>query len=116
MAETWRSFARELRNASATYRETYGTKKVQRRSAGQQIGERVVGSIPNFPRTRPGHDAAGNIARRVRDNATNAIVEFTVRARMGHETLLTVAERKSADITGSPVEGGRGFCAGGLLA
>jgi hypothetical protein len=46
-------------------------------AAGQQIGERVVGSILRLPTTNESTNAAGNIVRQVRDQA-GALLEYTL--------------------------------------
>jgi len=46
--------------------------------AGQQAVERVVGNITQLPVISQATDAAGNIVKRARDAATNAIVQYTL--------------------------------------
>jgi hypothetical protein len=47
-------------------------------AAGQQAAERVVGNITQLPVISQATDAAGNIVKRARDAATNAIVQYTL--------------------------------------
>ena len=47
-------------------------------AAGQNAVEKVVGNITNLQVISQTTDAAGNIVKRVRDNATNAIVQYTL--------------------------------------
>jgi hypothetical protein len=46
--------------------------------AGQAAAERVVGNIMQLPVINQTTDAAGNIVKRARDAATNAIVQYTL--------------------------------------
>jgi hypothetical protein len=46
--------------------------------AGQAAAERVVGNIMQLPVLSQATDAAGNIVKRARDAATNAIVQYTL--------------------------------------
>ena len=47
-------------------------------SAGQNAAEKVVGNITQLPVISQATDAAGNIVKRARDAATNAIVQYTL--------------------------------------
>ena len=47
-------------------------------SAGQQAVEKVVGNITQLPVISQTTDAGGNIVKRARDAATNAIVQYTL--------------------------------------
>ena len=47
-------------------------------AAGQNAAEKVVGNITQLPVLSQTTDAAGNIVKRARDAATNAIVQYTL--------------------------------------
>lgn len=47
-------------------------------AAGQNAAEKVVGNITQLPVISQATDAAGNIVKRARDAATNAIVQYTL--------------------------------------
>ena len=47
-------------------------------AAGQNAAEKVVGSVTQLPVISQTTDAAGNIVKRARDAATNAIVSYTL--------------------------------------
>ena len=47
-------------------------------AAGQNAAERVVGNITQLPVISQTTDAAGNLVKRARDAATNAIVQYTL--------------------------------------
>ncbi|MFL5558486.1 MAG: hypothetical protein ACJ794_07660, partial [Gemmatimonadaceae bacterium] len=47
-------------------------------AAGQQAAERVVGNVTQLPVISQVTDAAGNLVKRARDAATNAIVQYTL--------------------------------------
>jgi hypothetical protein len=47
-------------------------------AAGQNAAERVVGNITQLPVINQATDAAGNLVKRARDAATNAIVQYTL--------------------------------------
>jgi hypothetical protein len=47
-------------------------------AAGQNAAEKVVGNITNLPVLSQTTDAAGNLVKRARDAATNAIVQYTL--------------------------------------
>src|SRR5689334_11417145 len=47
-------------------------------AAGQNAAEKVVGNITQLPVLSQATDAAGNLVKRARDAATNAIVQYTL--------------------------------------
>jgi hypothetical protein len=47
-------------------------------SAGQSATEKVVGNITQLPVISQATDAAGNVVKRAKDAATNAIVQYTL--------------------------------------
>jgi hypothetical protein len=47
-------------------------------AAGQSAAEKVVGSVTQLPVISQTTDAAGNLVKRARDAATNAIVQYTL--------------------------------------
>ena len=47
-------------------------------AAGQNAAERVVGNITQLPVLSQVTDRAGNIVKRARDAATNAVVQYTL--------------------------------------
>lgn len=47
-------------------------------AAGQNAAEKVVGNITQLPVISQATDAAGNLVKRARDAATNAIVQYTL--------------------------------------
>jgi len=47
-------------------------------AAGQNAAEKVVGNITQLPVISQATDAAGNVVKRARDAATNAIVQYTL--------------------------------------
>ena len=47
-------------------------------AAGQNVAEKVVGNITQLPVLSQTTDAAGNLVKRARDAATNAIVQYTL--------------------------------------
>ena len=50
----------------------------QSSGAGQSAAEKVVGNITQLPVISQATDASGNIVKRAKDAATNAIVQYTL--------------------------------------